>query len=144
MMFLVRYAALFTLALNLVSHAQSLVRGDPAKPCYPGICKLSDCFCSGTEIPGNLSVSSIPQIACLHLLWCFCQFCTVFLLRNALRWKLKEPKRMDVRGGYSIYPCVGRCGPAPHTLTLFKTKIADFPALFKAEFRFLIPCLRHS
>ena len=28
--------------------------------------------------------------------------------------------------GYSIYPWVGRCGPAPHTLTLFKTKIADF------------------
>ena len=46
-------------------------------------------------------------------------------------------------GGYSIYPRVGRCGPAPHTLTLFKTKIADFPTLFKTEFRFLIPCLRH-
>ena len=29
-------------------------------------------------------------------------------------------------GRYSIYPWVGRCGPAPHTLTLFKTKIADF------------------
>ena len=46
-------------------------------------------------------------------------------------------------GGYSIYPCVGRCGPACHTLTLCKTKIADFPTLFKTEFRFLIPCLRH-
>ena len=45
--------------------------------------------------------------------------------------------------GYSIYPWVGRCGPAHHTLTLFKTKIADFPTLFKTEFRFLIPCLRH-
>ena len=45
--------------------------------------------------------------------------------------------------GYSIYPCVGRCGAAPHTLTLFKTNIADFPTLFKTEFRFLIPCLRH-
>ena len=33
-------------------------------------------------------------------------------------------------GGYSIYPWVGRCGPAPHTPTLFKTKIADFPTLF--------------
>ena len=30
---------------------------------------------------------------------------------------------------------------APHTLTLFKTNIADFPTLFKTEFRFLIPCL---
>ena len=46
-------------------------------------------------------------------------------------------------GGYSIYPWVGRCGTAPHTLTLFKTNIADFPTLFKTEFRFLIPCLRH-
>ena len=46
-------------------------------------------------------------------------------------------------GGYSIYPWVGRCGAAPHTLTLFKTNITDFPTLFKKEFRFLIPCLRH-
>ena len=45
--------------------------------------------------------------------------------------------------GYTIYPWVGRWGPAPHTLTLFETKIADFPTLFKTEFRFLIPCLRH-
>ena len=43
-----------------------------------------------------------------------------------------------------MYPWVGRCGQAPHTLTLFKTKIADFPTLFKTEFRFLIPCLRHK
>ena len=46
-------------------------------------------------------------------------------------------------GGDPIYPWVGRCGAAPHTLTLFKTNIADFPTLFKTEFRFLIPCLRH-
>ena len=38
---------------------------------------------------------------------------------------------------------VGRCGAAPHTLTLFKTNVADFPTLFKTEFRFLIPCSRH-
>ena len=44
---------------------------------------------------------------------------------------------------YSIYPWVGRWSEAPHTLTLFKTNIADFPTLFKTEFRFLIPCLRH-
>ena len=46
-------------------------------------------------------------------------------------------------GGYSIYPRVGRCDPARHTLTLFKTNIAGFPALFKTELRFLIPCLKH-
>ena len=58
---------------------------------------------------------------------------------------LKLPRTFYSRGGggYTIYPWVGRCGPAPHTLTLFKTKIADFPTLFKTEFRFLIPCLRH-
>ena len=39
-------------------------------------------------------------------------------------------------GGYSIYLLVGRCGAAPHTLTLFKTNNADFPTLFKTEFRF--------
>ena len=37
-------------------------------------------------------------------------------------------------GGYSIYPWVGRCSSAPHTLTLFKTNIADYPTLFKTEF----------
>ena len=46
-------------------------------------------------------------------------------------------------GGYSTYPWVGRYGAAPHTLTLFKTNIANFPTHFKTEFRFLIPCLRH-
>ena len=44
--------------------------------------------------------------------------------------------------GDSIYLWVGRCA-APHSLTLFKTNIADFPTLSKTEFRFLIPCLRH-
>ena len=54
------------------------------------------------------------------------------------------PELLFVKGGgYSIYPWVGRCGAVPHTLTLFKTNIADFPTLFKTEFRFLIPCLRH-
>ena len=33
--------------------------------------------------------------------------------------------------GYLIYPCVGRNSPTPHTLTLFKTNITDFPNLFK-------------
>ena len=55
--------------------------------------------------------------------------------------KWRPPPR--VGGGYSIYPWVGRCGAAPHTLTLFKTNIADFPTLFKTEFWFLIPSLRH-
>ena len=66
--------------------------------------------------------------------------------KKKANWKretVRKGKERKEGGGYSIYPWVGRCGPAPHTLTLFKTKIADFPTLFKTEFRFLIPCLRH-
>ena len=37
-------------------------------------------------------------------------------------------------GWYSIYAWVGRCGLAPHTLTPFKTKIADFPRQNCADF----------
>ena len=68
-----------------------------------------------------------------------------FLYLTELKFRIslaiQEVKRPG--GGFTIYPWVGRCGAAPHTLTLFKTNIADFPTLFKTEFRFLIPCLRH-
>ena len=59
---------------------------------------------------------------------------------------INVPTRPGVEGGgggYSMYPWLGSCGAAPHTLTLFKTNIADFPTHFKTEFRFLMPCLRH-
>ena len=46
-------------------------------------------------------------------------------------------------GGYLTESRLGRCGPAAQTLTLFKTRISDFPTLFKTECQFLIPCLRH-
>lgn len=35
---------------------------DSTDLCNPDDCKLPDCFCSGTKIPGNLSLSSTPQI----------------------------------------------------------------------------------
>lgn len=35
---------------------------NPAAPCDPTVCKLPDCRCSSTEIPGDLSPSQIPQI----------------------------------------------------------------------------------
>ena len=38
-----------------------------------------------------------------------------------------------------MYLWVGRCGPALHTLTMFKTNITDFLTLFKTELRFLMP-----
>ena len=52
------------------------------------------------------------------------------LSETILRLEIQTPGE----GGYSIYPLVGRCGTAPHTLTLFKTNIADFPTLFKTEY----------
>ena len=51
---------------------------------------------------------------------------------------LKTRGELDISLGGEVRP-----GPAPHTLTLIKTKLADFPILFKKEFRFLIPCLIH-
>ena len=64
-----------------------------------------------------------------------------FIRLITLIWASLERSFLRGRGGgYLIYPLVGRCGVA---LTLFKTNIADFPTLFKTEFRFLIPCLRH-
>ena len=58
---------------------------------------------------------------------------------------IRHKRRYIPGGGYSIYTWVGRCGAAPHTLTLFKTNIADFPTLFKTEFWFFNtrPCVRH-
>ena len=44
-------------------------------------------------------------------------------------------------GGYSMYPWLGRCGAAPHTLTLFKTNIADFLTHFKTKIPKNIPWL---
>ena len=39
--------------------------------------------------------------------------------------KTNKPRPPGGRGGYSIYPWVWSCSPAPRTQTLFKTKIAD-------------------
>ena len=53
-------------------------------------------------------------------------------LKSTLLTKGEERYRMSSGpGGYSTYPWVGSCGAASHTLTLFKTNIADFPTLFK-------------
>ena len=78
--------------------------------------------------------SLFPFLLCL---------CVLFLKKHT-RLPPHRHRTAQNPGGYSIYPWVGGCGSAPHTLTLFKTKIADFPTLFKTEFRFLIPSLRHS
>ena len=51
--------------------------------------------------------------------------------RTAKRLCLTNVTGLPGGGGYSIYPWMGRCGEAPHTLTLLKTNIADFLTLFK-------------
>ena len=38
---------------------------EPAQPCSPDICKLPDCRCSGTDIPGNLPPNKVPQMVML-------------------------------------------------------------------------------
>ena len=55
----------------------------------------------------------------------------------------KQPLDRKPPGGTRYILGWGGAAQAPHILTLFKTKIADFPTLFKTEFRFLTPCLRH-
>ena len=54
--------------------------------------------------------------------------------RKVCNWRARKKRKRSSSsegGGYSIYPWVGRCDLAPHTLTLFKTNITDFPTLFK-------------
>ena len=67
------------------------------------------------------------------------QASTMFYCMSSLE---RNPGKIFVARGGTRY--ILGWGGAAHTLTLFKTKIADFPTLFKTEFRFLIPSLRHS
>ena len=60
--------------------------------------------------------------------------CSSFHCEDHIYFHVFIRRFMPGGGGYSIYPSVGRCGSVPHTLTLIKTKIADFPTLFKTEF----------
>ena len=50
----------------------------------------------------------------------------------------KEKKKKD-----RYIPEWGGAARPSYPDPVFKTNIADFPTLFKTEFRFLIPCLRH-
>lgn len=34
----------------------------PATPCNTTTCKLPNCFCSGTTIPGGIAVAQTPQV----------------------------------------------------------------------------------
>ena len=67
-----------------------------------------------------------------------CERSTTYRVKRLSMWSSVRGviEQLAPGGGYSIYLWVGRCGTAPHTLTLFKTNIADFPTLLKTEFRF--------
>ena len=51
------------------------------------------------------------------------------------------PPEKNPRGGYSQKNWVGVCGPLPKTLTLFMTKICDFPYPIYDVTKNLIPYL---
>lgn len=55
-------ATLFLLAAALQFYTAASPVKNAASPCDPNRCKLPDCFCSGTKIPGNLKAKSIPQM----------------------------------------------------------------------------------
>ena len=69
--------------------------------------------------------------------------CLLYLWgKKALTFPLNSTRLVWTGGALNI-SLGGEVCPAPYTLTLFKTKVTDFPTLFKTEFQFLIPCLRH-
>ena len=60
--------ALLALLLNLNSATGAAIKRrslGPAQPCSPDVCKLPDCWCSGTDIPGNLPKDKVPQMIML-------------------------------------------------------------------------------
>ena len=84
---------------------------------------------------GNIFIRQVSSLTCLVQLEIKHSLIKASLQQSTV-WR-KEPMFLNIvpRESYSIYPWVGRCGPAPHTLTLFKTNITDFNFL---------PCLRQN
>ena len=56
-------------------------------------------------------------------------------------WPVVNNNETQSRGGYSQKNWVGVCGPLPKTLTLFMTKICDFPYPIYDLTKNLIPYL---
>ena len=58
-------AKAFTISFCIFAGYMQLVCCYPAniaQPCNDDICKLPDCFCSGTKIPGGLNPKDVPQM----------------------------------------------------------------------------------
>ena len=58
-------AKAFTISFCIFAGYMQLVccyPADIAQPCNDDVCKLPDCFCSGTKIPGGLNPKDVPQM----------------------------------------------------------------------------------
>ena len=89
------------LIATCVSLLLSAVHGDPAKPCDSNLCKLPDCFCSGTDIPGNLSVKSIPQIVMITFDTAV-QSQAYSYAEEIFSAGIKNPNRCDISGTFFV------------------------------------------
>ena len=58
----VKTLAVFLCVLLYNIHSMCCHARNIAQPCSDDICKLPDCFCSGTRIPGGLSPKDVPQM----------------------------------------------------------------------------------
>jgi len=72
---------------------------DPAEPCSPDKCKLPHCFCSGTKIPGNLSVSSIPQIVMITF---DAAVDYIFVYQDLLYGQFKNPNDCNISATFFV------------------------------------------
>jgi len=53
---------LLDIAVARPSKTSGVSLGDPAPPCDAAKCKLPDCRCSSSDIPGGLDVKQVPQV----------------------------------------------------------------------------------
>ncbi len=51
--------------LLLASTLLCLASGQQAERCDPSYCRLPDCYCGGTEVPGGYNRQDIPQFVLL-------------------------------------------------------------------------------
>ena len=58
-------SARFVQTFSKSQPARGTVSVDPAQPCVESLCKLPDCHCAGTDIPGGLDVKDTPQIVAI-------------------------------------------------------------------------------
>ncbi len=51
--------------MGLVALVSVVVAQKKASQCDPSYCRLPDCYCGGTDIPGGYSANQIPQFVLL-------------------------------------------------------------------------------